>query len=879
MPKDAKKKLILIDGNSLLYRAFFALPQTLTTSTGVITNAVYGFTSMLIRLLKDEKPDCLAVAFDKGIVTFRHETFAEYKGHRPETPNELRHQFGLAKEVLESLDVPVYEKEGFEADDILATAAKAAEEAGNEVLVVTGDRDAFQLISDHVKVMTTRRGITDIVIYDKEKLDERYGIKPENMPDMLGLKGDPSDNIPGVPGVGEKTATKLIQEYGNLENVYAHLDEIKGEKLKENLREFKKQAEVSKQLAILHFEVPVDFDLSKCNLKIDLSKARETFAELEFNTLFERVRELAGAEQKEAGFKPEIKETTFAEIESLLKKAKKIAIELDEEAESLGVLSLQDNSHGIYLSAPPFSQTIIKLALSELPKLKPYFEDENIEKLAFDSKPLIFALRFQEMRLAGLSFDAQLAAYLLEPTRASYEPDELAIKHLKLYTQTTPDKKAEPDKLLVAALRCYLAFHLEKPLSQKLADSNLTKVFKELELPLVPVLAAMEYRGVGIDKEELKTYSAELEQLVNNLQNEIFRQAGEEFNIASPPQLSQILFEKLGLKPVKKIKTGYSTDSSVLAKLINEHPIIESIINYRELTKIKSTYVDALPRLINPDTKRLHTTFNQTVTATGRLSSSNPNLQNIPVRTEVGKRIRKAFIPTRPGDSLLVADYSQIELRVLAHLAKDEALITAFERKVDIHQATAAEVFGVPLEKVSKDMRYKAKAVNFGIVYGISAFGLAQQLKVDNGEAANYIELYFSRYPQVKEFIDKTIASAYKNGFVETIYGRRRWLGELMSSDIRVRNFGERSAVNSVIQGSAADIIKQAMINIERTLVADGLMSRMVLQVHDELIFEVPALEQASASRLIKERMEAAYPLTPSLEVNTGLGTNWLEAK
>jgi len=520
MPKDAKKRLILIDGNSLLYRAFFALPQTLTTSTGVITNAVYGFTSMLIRLIKDEKPDCLAVAFDKGIVTFRHETFAEYKGHRPETPNELRHQFGLAKEVLESLDVPVYEKEGFEADDILATAAKKAEEAGNEVLVVTGDRDAFQLISDHVKVMTTRRGITDIVIYDRQKLNERYGIAPENMPDMLGLKGDPSDNIPGVPGVGEKTATKLIQEYGSLEKVYAHLDEIKGEKLKENLRQFKDQAEVSKQLAILHFEAPVDFDISKCHLKIDLSKARETFAGLEFNTLFERVRELAGPEQKEAGFKPQIKETTFAEIEPLLKKATKIAID------GLGVLSpagippvLATNmqaAHGAaaLLPAPPLGfflafdsagdSQIFQLPISDLPQLKPYLEDERIEKLAYESKPLMFALRFTEMRLAGLSFDAQIAAYLLEPTRTSYEPSELASKYLKLYIES-PAKKEEPDKALEAALRCYLAFNLEKPLTEKLAENNLDRVYKELELPLVPVLAAMEYRGVGINKEELKT--------------------------------------------------------------------------------------------------------------------------------------------------------------------------------------------------------------------------------------------------------------------------------------------------------------------------------------------------------------------------------------
>lgn len=868
-----KKKMVLIDGNSLLYRAFFALPTTLTTSTGVITNAVYGFTSMLIRLIKDEKPDCLAIAFDKGIVTFRHEAFTDYKAHREETPNELKHQFDIAKEVLDSLDIPVYEKEGFEADDILATAAKQAEETGYQVLVVTGDRDAFQLIDDNIKVMTTRRGITDIVIYDKAKLKERWGIKPEQMPEMLGLKGDPSDNIPGVPGIGEKTASKLIAEYGSIENVYAHIDEIKGEKLKENLRQFKEQAEVSKEIATLHFEVPVDFDIGKCHLSWDLNKARDVFADLQFNTLLARLRELTPETEKEAGFKPEFKTVDFEEIEPLLKTAKQIAIDFvieDREIKNIILVILSDSEESPDPSVALLPQDDKRDNLS---KLKPYFEDERIAKLAFNAKPMMFALRFAGIRLANVAFDAQLAAYLLEPTRTNYPPAELALKYLKIYAEEPATPIDE------SALRCYLAIHLPPVLAAKLAENRLEKVYGQLELPLIPVLAAMEYRGVGIDVKVLKKYSAELDQLINQLEDNIYRLSEEKFNISSPAQLSQILFERLKLKPVKKTKTGYSTDSAVLAKLINEHPIIENIINYRELTKIKSTYVDALPKLVNPKTGRLHTTFNQTVTATGRLSSANPNLQNIPIRTDLGKNIRKAFISAKPTDNLLVADYSQIELRVLAHMAGDKALIKAFEEHADIHQATAAEVFGVPLDKVDENLRRRAKAVNFGIVYGISGFGLAQQLGVSTDEAATYIDLYFNRYPEVKKFIDKAIAQAYKNGFVATLYDRRRWLPELMSGDIRIRNFGERSAINSVIQGSAADIIKQAMINIEKTLIKDGLMTRMVLQVHDELIFEVPQLETASAGELIKKHMIEAHPLHPPLEVNISTGQNWLEAK
>ncbi len=843
-----------------MYRAFFALPTTLSTSEGVITNAVYGFLSMLIKLIKDQNPNCLAVAFDKGIVTFRHDTFAEYKAHRPETPDELKPQFDLIKEVLASLDIPIYEKEGYEADDILATAARQVED-GSDVFVVTSDKDAFQLIDDHIKVLTTRKGISDIVIYDKERLYERYGITPEQMPDMLGLKGDPSDNIPGVPGVGEKTATKLIQEYGSMEKIYDNVDNIKGDKLKENLRNFKEQAEVSKELAKLHFETPVDFDLNECKVHWDLGKAQETFSKYEFNTLFERLRELTPEAEKEAGFKPAIKQSTFSELKTELDKAKTLGLDF---------LISDDEIKSILLC---FDEDVFVLDAKELEPLKPYLENESLKKTSFSAKQMIFALRFNDIYLRGLAFDAEVAAYLLEPTKANYEVPELAQKYIKTSVAILDDELEQ------AAVRSNVALKLQEELDKHLKEKGLKKVYEELELPLVPILAAMEYRGVGIDVRVLKEFSKELAQLIAKLEEDIYRLADEEFNIASPAQLSKILFENLGLKPIKKTKTGYSTDSTVLAKLINEHEIIAHIMNYRELAKIKSTYVDALPKLVNPKTGRLHTSFNQTVTATGRLSSSNPNLQNIPIRTDLGKNIRKAFVSAKPTDNLVVADYSQIELRVLAHIAKDEAMIKAFEKGMDIHLATAAEVFGKPLDKVSSGMRRKAKAVNFGIVYGISSFGLAQQLGVSSEEAASYIDQYFNRYQKIKQFIDNTIAGAHEMGFVTTFYNRRRPLPELASRDVRVRNFGERSAVNSVIQGSAADIIKQAMINIEKKLTENGLMTRMVLQVHDELIFEVPALETAVATPLIKKEMEEAYALTPSLIVNISSGPNWLEAK
>ncbi|RJQ32201.1 MAG: DNA polymerase I [Actinobacteria bacterium] len=861
-----KHKLVIIDGNSLLYRAYYALPTTLTTKSGVVTNAVYGFTSMLINLIKNEKPDCLAVAFDSGRATFREEILQEYKAHRAASPEDIRHQFPLVKEVLESLNIPIYESPGFEADDVLATIATQAAKEGHEVIIVTGDKDAFQLINDNVKVMTTRKGISDIVVYDRKKVVERYGVGPEKMLDMLGLKGDPSDNIPGVPGVGEKTATKLILEYGSLEDVLEHADEIKGEKLKASLKEYAEQAKDSKKVATAILDVPVDVDYGLCALGWDLDKAEETFHNLEFGTLLQRVKEISPETEATEVFQVKLEE--IKDIQALEK--------LVDKLKGSQVISFSSNSENhqikeLYfgIGTQVYGVSIEKLGVSALASLKEVLESD-ITKIAFASKETILNLLFEGIELKNLTFDCRLAAYLIRPG-ADYSLKRLAYQYLGLNLADKED--GHPAESVVVAEK------LQPILKKELKELNLEKVYYEIELALLPVLANVEFRGVGIDVAELKKYSEQLSSMIDGLQHQIFEYAEEDFNINSPQQLSQVLFEKLKLKTSKKTKTGFSTDSSVLLKLINEHPIIEAIINYRELAKLKSTYIDALPALVDKKTKRLHTCFNQEGTATGRLSSHNPNLQNIPVRTEIGREIRKSFVPANTTDELMVADYSQIELRILSHLSKDKALIKAFESGHDIHTATAAEVFGVSLDKVTSELRYRAKAVNFGIVYGISAHGLSEQLGISHEEAATYIQKYFKRYPDVREFIDNLIKQAYKDGYVATLYGRRRFIDELKSGDIRIRNFGERTAVNAVMQGSAADIIKVAMIAIEKELQEKGLLTRMVLQVHDELIFEVPSLERTVAEATVKDLMENTTPLTPKPLVDIHFGKNWLEAK
>jgi len=873
------RKLILIDGNSLVYRAFFALPTTLTLPSGQVTNAVYGFTSMLIRLLIDEKPDAVAVAFDSKGPTWRHEHYAPYKAHREATPDDLISQFPLVKEVLTALAIPIFELAGHEADDILATLTVKSRAQGDEVLVVTGDRDAFQLIRDSgVKVMTTRRGITDIVVYDRDKVIDRYGVTPEQVPDFLGLKGDASDNIPGVPGIGEKTAAKLVQDFGSVEALYESLDRVSSDKLRSLLSDHRQDAEISKKLATLNFEVPVG-DLADAKLGAWREETvREVFSRLEFRTLLERFESKLAATMG-PGLAPLVVSTTRLSGDEL---AGWLTAHAGVDVVGLDIVfDAGGKAAGLALAtvAGDGAEAAIVRA-NDLPgngltALKDWLKADDRVKSIHDLKAKTSALATLGLTLGGRLFDPMLAAYLLAPTDIGYELQHLVHQYRSLQLP------AEEGLAESAAVGAAAAAALHESLAKALKEEGLDRVMTDIEIPLCRVLARMESTGVGVDRALLAGLSQEMQGNLAGVAGRVFELAGEEFNINSPQQVGVVLFEKLGLTPGRKTKakTAYATDAAVLAKLIDAHAIVPLILEYRELAKLKSTYIDALPKLINPATGRLHTSFNQTVTATGRLSSSNPNLQNIPTRTELGRRIRQAFIPAHKDEKLLSADYSQIELRLLAHLSDDAVLKEAFHADLDIHTATAAEVFSVTAEEVTSEMRRGAKAINFGIIYGMSAFGLSEQLGISTDEAGEYIERYLDRYPNVRGYLDRTIKDAYKSGYVTTITGRKRYMPELKSAGYNERSFGERVAVNAPLQGGAADIIKLAMIDIDDYLVSSGLQTRMVLQVHDELVFEVPPLEEHVAPPRIEELMTNAYPLSVPLKVNLVLGRNWGEAK
>ncbi|HEY3373823.1 MAG TPA: DNA polymerase I [Candidatus Aquicultor sp.] len=912
-----KKKIILIDGNSLVYRAFFALPTTLTNSKGQVTNAAYGFTSMLIKLLKDEKPDVVIAAFDRAAPTFRHEEFEEYKAHRAPAPNELISQFPVVKSILKALNIPIFEMDGFEADDILATLASRAEAEDDTVFVVTGDRDAFQLVDDHIKIMTTRKGISDIVVYDREKVEEKYGVTPEQVVDYLALKGDPSDNIPGVPGIGEKTAAKLIQQYGNLENILDNLDSIENKRWREMLSEHIDEARLSKRLATMERDVPIEVNYDECLLgNWNEEEIRAVFSDLEFFSLLDRFlkqvnKGIKGAVCGNTGSSADSRGIPEIEVKSSVQLASepvditnqaaldKLTAELDV-ATSFAVSILTSGTGNIDKRIEAFAvavddkayvitrnesagnegrlfdlepQNESGIALDHaLSTLKPYLENRAVTKIAHDVKTLLLTFWNEGIKPEGFSFDTMIAAYLLNPERSDYPIAELAAIHLGA---SIPDD----DIRARFAHEAIASYKLKDKLEEQLKEKRQIKLFEEVEMPLVPVLATMEHQGVGLDIDYLEDLAKEVDLFLENIENEIYSLAEQEFNINSPQQLGFILFEKLGLPKSKKTKTGYSTDANVLNRLLTVHPIVEKIIAYRELAKLKSTYIDALPKIISPDDGRLHTSFNQTVTTTGRLSSSNPNLQNIPVRTELGQRIREAFIPTNRGDVFLSADYSQIELRLLAHYSGEPVLIKAFQEDRDIHEATAVEVFGVQPEQVTSQMRRIAKVVNFGVLYGMSPFGLSERLGMSVGDARKFISRYFERLPKVEEFIQKTIAEASKCGYVETLLGRRRYIPELKSTNNNLRSLGERFAVNAPLQGTAADIIKLAMVRIDKQLAEQELQTKMVLQVHDELIFEVPENERERAEKLIRLLMENAYPLDVKLKIDVAMGINWKNAK
>ncbi|MDD4665924.1 MAG: DNA polymerase I, partial [Clostridia bacterium] len=811
-------KFVIIDGNSLAHRAFYALPL-LSNAQGFITNAIYGFYKMLAKVIADEKPTYLAVAFDKGKIVFRHQHYADYKGTRKGTPEELKPQFPVLKDLLKAMNIALWEIEGYEADDLIGTLAKLGEKAGLLNLIVTGDRDALQLIAPHTKVLLTRKGISEIEIYDEQVLAEKYGLKPAQMIDVKGLMGDQSDNIPGIPGVGEKTALKLIREYGNLENVLVHQADFQGKKLGEALANYGEQALLSKKLATIVTNVPLPLDLKQCQKEEpDYPRFLALLKELEFKSIWQEVlQERGDFEEERTGGNGSASVSSSLTLSSKKALADYLArcqadLVLYLETEKKGPRDLRITALG--LKIPDQEAALCSWQKEEelsayLQVLKPFLENERIKKTVYDTKAVMLALDFYQIKLQGVVKDILLMAYLLNPSRPKQDLPSLVQEELAC---AVPAEGEAVVPFYLNALE-----KLGESLFAELAEQEMLGLYQDLELPLAAVLAEMEKTGVKLNQVILATIGKELDRWIARLTEEIYHLAGEEFNINSPKQLGVILFEKLGLPTGKKTKTGYSTNAEVLEDLALEHEIAAKILFYRQMVKLKSTYIDGLSVLIEPFTSKVYTSFNQAVTATGRLSSTEPNLQNIPIRMEEGRRIRKAFLPS-PGKLLLSADYSQIELRVLAHISGDEVMIEAFNKDQDIHLRTAAEVFGVPLDAVSQEMRQAAKAVNFGIVYGISDFGLSRDLGIARAEAKQYIDSYFARYGGVRDYLRRIIAEAKKKGYVTTLLKRRRYLPDLQSRNYHLRSFAERAAMNTPIQGSAADIIKLAMLKLYRVL-------------------------------------------------------------
>jgi DNA polymerase-1 len=867
-----KKKLILIDGNSLIHRAYHALPP-LETAAGEKTQAVYGFTTMLLRLLKEEKPDYVAVAFDKGRETFRTERYALYKAQRDLVPEDLLSQFALTREVLAALEIPYFEVSGFEADDILGTLAAQAEDAGLKTLIVTGDRDALQLVKEGTEVLLTRRGITDLERLDAAGVRNKLGVTPSQVPDFKALTGDASDNIPGVPGIGPKTAAALLNEFSTLESLYAHLSELK-ERWQKLLGEYKDQVFLSRELATIRRDVPLTVNWEECRAGTPVpGRVEPLFRRLEFQSLLNRLFPKEG-------------ERVQAAAENIC------AYERVDTAEAAERWATRIKEAGVFsfLIVPGTGTEPAGLAIAagkeaafvpwELSgHFRPLFEDAALDKITHDVKAAINTLASSGFGLVGVNGDTLLAGYLLNPTADGRDLPRLAKEYLgaelpRFFAGRREKEKASENE----GVFCSWVRTLEvlwPRLVQNLKTDNLWLLYHEVELPLAAVLAEMERTGIKVDKEKLSSMGYAIGERMTVLEKEIFGLVGEEFNLNSPKQLAFILFDKLGLPATKKTKTGYSTDAEVLEELAAAHPAVPKILEHRQLAKLKSTYVDAMGAQINPATGRIHTTFTQTVTATGRLSSVEPNLQNIPIRLELGRRIREAFVPGYPGWQILAADYSQIELRVLAHIAQDPVLQESFQKEEDIHARTAAEIFHVPLQEVTPELRSRAKAVNFGIVYGISEYGLAQSTGVSRQEAREYIENYLERYQGVREYMKRVVEQARLTGYVTTILGRRRYLPDISSRNFARRSFAERTALNTPIQGSAADIIKVAMLKVDRAIKERNLASRLLLQVHDELVFEVPPEEISIMQDLVREHMEKALELSVPLKVDIKIGPDW----
>jgi DNA polymerase-1 len=874
MTADAPQ-LFLIDGNSLAYRAFFALPESIGTSDGRPTNAIYGLASMLVKIIDEHHPQGVVVAWDAGW-SGREKTYDLYKAQRKPRPDLLREQWPNLMPLVEAFGYTNVRIDGYEADDVIASLAKQAREQEIEVMVVTGDRDAYQLVGEGVRVMSTSRGITETKIYDREAVEERYGVPPELITDLMGLRGDTSDNIPGVPGIGEKTATQLLQQFGSLEGVLESVDEISGAKRKQNLTEHADDARLSKQLATLHYDIETGIDLGEAMAKEpDRGALRDFMREFELRAVMERLEEALPEGEAVPGRRVE----TEIDVSAVAGKPQDlgegpVALAIDGErwaaAEAdrvvAGTSSLDELAGG--LDSKPF--------------------------VAHDAKSLgggrhgLLAATARAGIEPNLDHDTMVAAYLLEPQRRTYDLVELAADAGIGLAEGAAAARAEDDGQLALgeeleaglepAEEARLVAALAAEQTPRIEELGLEQLLREVELPLVSVLAAMEREGLKLDAERLAEVGAGFGERIETLESEIFELAEEEFTIGSPQQVGRILFEKLGLTKKRRGKTGFSTDARVLAQIRDEHSIVEKIEQWRELTKLKNTYLDSLPELIDPETGRVHTTFNQTATTTGRLSSTNPNLQNIPIRTEIGRPVRACFV-AEAGAQLLSADYSQVELRVLAHVADEVVLKEVFHKGEDVHAATAAEVFEIERDEVDVGQRSKAKMVNFGIVYGLTGFGLSDRLNIPRKEGEEFVSRYLERFPAVRAFRERVIEEAQEDGYVTTLMGRRRAIPELRSGNPNTRRLGERLAVNTVIQGTAADIIKVAMVRCHRALGETEGKTRLVLQIHDELLFEGPPEEMEAAAELVRREMCAAYPLDPPLEVDVGIGPDWLDAK
>ncbi len=880
------KKIVLIDGNSILNRAFFGIPD-LTNAQGLHTNAVYGFLNILFKILDEEQPDYLTVAFDVHAPTFRHKMYADYKGTRKPMAEELRQQVPLMKEMLAAMGICAVEKEGYEADDILGTLSKRAEEAGLMVSVVSGDRDLLQLATEHIKIRIpkTKRTGTEIEDYFAQDVVERYQVTPTQFIDVKALMGDSSDNIPGVPGIGEKTATNLIAAYGSIENAYAHLEEIKPNRAKENLKAHYDLAQMSKALATIDVHADIAYDLEAARLQdLYTQEAYLLCKKLEFKQMLNRFAVDAPQTTMEAYF---CQIDDFAQVENWLNQA--------EKTEYFGLAVIQSGKTLLGAAICLGEHETAFLPVCGL--LTEHYLKERVRKLLLttavsmlDLKKQIkyFELPGDDQKLRTRLFDCGLAAYLLNPLQSEYAYEDIAKDYLGILIPSQADLLGKAgfaggiEENAKAFLDCvcymaYTAWKAKDTLTGRLQEEGMLSLYEEIELPLAYVLADMERDGIAANKEALAVYGESLTERIAELEQSICQKAGEAFNINSPKQLGVILFEKLKMPYGKKTKTGYSTAADVLDKLAPEYPIVAEILEYRQLTKLKSTYADGLAHFID-DGGRIHSTFHQTITATGRISSTDPNLQNIPIRMELGRQIRKVFFPA-DGSVFVDADYSQIELRVLAHMSGDEQLIQAYREAKDIHRTTASQVFHIPFEEVTDLQRRNAKAVNFGIVYGISSFGLSQDLSISRKEAADYIARYFETYPKIKSFLDGLVADAKENGYSLTMFHRKRPMPELSSSNFMQRSFGERVAMNAPIQGTAADIIKIAMIRVHDRLAKEGLKSRLILQVHDELLIEARTEELDRVRQILTEEMRQAADLSVTLEIDMHTGNNWYEAK